>query len=216
MNGHSSPTTRRFVRAAWLLLAFQLVAAAGATGLAVWAAWRVQLAIDDRDAMAQRVRELETRPPVAPEPKASNPVVDGETEAPAEPGAEPTPRPIVRPPVRPGQHPVEPPGHPPPPPPPPPPTPVRREAEIIGRDLQPPYPAVEIRAQRSGTVRVRVTVSPNGQVTAVERLQATSDAFWRATERQAHSRWRFRPATLDGRPIEATKVITVTFRIEDN
>jgi hypothetical protein len=27
--------------------------------------------------------------------------------------------------------------------------------------------------------------------------------------------WRFRPATVDGRPIEATRVMTVTFRIQD-
>ena len=57
--------------------------------------------------------------------------------------------------------------------------------------------------------------APNGRVTAVERLSATSDAFWRATQRQALSRWRFRPATLDGRPVEGIKVMTVTFRIQD-
>ena len=95
------------------------------------------------------------------------------------------------------------------------PTPVRREAELIPRDLQPPYPTAEQRAQRSGTVRIRLTIGPDGRVTGVERLQATSDAFWRVTERQALSRWRFRPATLDGRPIAATRVMTVTFRIED-
>jgi len=52
-------------------------------------------------------------------------------------------------------------------------------------------------------------------VTAVQRLSATSDAFWRVTERQALSRWRFRPATVDGRPVETSREMTVTFRIED-
>ena len=93
--------------------------------------------------------------------------------------------------------------------------PVRRSAELIGSDLQPPYPASEERAQRGGTVQIRVTIGANGRVTGVQRLSATSDAFWRATERQALSRWRFRPATVDGRPVEATRVMTVTFRIED-
>lgn len=92
---------------------------------------------------------------------------------------------------------------------------IRREAQILSGDLQPPYPAVEERAQRGGTVRVRIHIGANGRVTRVERLDATSDAFWRATERQALSRWRFRPATLDGRPVETSKVMTVTFRIED-
>jgi protein TonB len=99
-----------------------------------------------------------------------------------------------------------------------PPPPVRREAQLDPRyagDLQPPYPAVEQRAERGGVVRIRLTIAPNGRVTAAERLSATSDAFWRVTERQALSRWRFRPATLDGRPVQGTKVMTVNFRIED-
>lgn len=95
------------------------------------------------------------------------------------------------------------------------PAPVRREAALIPRDLQPPYPTSEQRAQRSGSVRVRLTIGPDGRVKAVERLSATSDAFWRVTERQALSRWRFRPATLDGRPVESSREMTVTFRIED-
>jgi protein TonB len=92
---------------------------------------------------------------------------------------------------------------------------VRRAAVLIGSNLQPPYPTSEERAQRGGTVQLRVTIGSDGRVTAVQRIAATSDAFWRATERQALGRWRFRPATLDGRPVEASKVMTVTFRIED-
>jgi protein TonB len=93
--------------------------------------------------------------------------------------------------------------------------PVRHEARLIGNDLQPPYPASEQRAQREGVVRVRVTIGPDGRVTAIERLSATSDAFWLATQRQALSRWRFRPATLDGHPVEGSQVMTVQFRLED-
>lgn len=107
----------------------------------------------------------------------------------------------------------------PPPPPPPPPLPVRHAAEMDPRfaaDLQPPYPPSEQRLGREGSVRVRVTIGPNGRVIAVARLSATSDAFWQVTERQALSRWRFRPATLDGRPVEDSKVLTLTFRLLDN
>jgi periplasmic protein TonB len=95
-----------------------------------------------------------------------------------------------------------------------PPPPVRREPELIGSDLQPPYPAEEQRAEREGDVRVRVTIGLNGRVTAVERLSATSQAFFAATQRQALSRWRFRPATEDGRPVESSKVMIVHFRLE--
>lgn len=100
-------------------------------------------------------------------------------------------------------------------PPPIPPSPIRRAAELISRDLQPPYPPSEIRAQRGGRVQVQLTIGTDGRVAAVEMLSATSNAFWEATRTQALRRWRFRPATEDGRPVVATRVMTVTFRIED-
>jgi protein TonB len=104
------------------------------------------------------------------------------------------------------------------PPPLPPPAPVRHAAELDARfsdALQPPYPAAEQRAEHEGTVRVRVTIGADGRVKAVARLQATSDAFWAVTERQALTRWRFRPATVDGRPVEDSKVMTLRFRLID-
>lgn len=94
---------------------------------------------------------------------------------------------------------------------------VRIEAQVDPRyagDLQPPYPPSEESAQREGRVRVRITIGADGRVKAVQRISATSDAFWRATERHALARWRFRPATLDGRPIESSKVMNLYFRIE--
>ncbi len=100
----------------------------------------------------------------------------------------------------------------------PPAQPVRVDARVDPRfasALQPQYPLIEHRAQRSGTVVIRVTIGPDGRVRAAERVSATSDLFWAAAERQALTRWRFRPATLDGRPVESSKVMTVHFRIED-
>jgi len=96
--------------------------------------------------------------------------------------------------------------------------PVRRDAQVDSRFahlLQPQYPLVEQRAQRGGTVVIRVTIGTDGRVRSAERVSATSDAFWAAAERQALTRWRFRPATVDGRPVESTRVMTINFRIED-
>jgi protein TonB len=93
--------------------------------------------------------------------------------------------------------------------------PLRIAAEFAPRVvIQPPYPAIEQRAQREGRVRVQVTIGADGRVKAVQRLSATSDAFWRATERYALSSWRFRPATEDGRPVESRKILNLHFRIE--
>jgi protein TonB len=102
--------------------------------------------------------------------------------------------------------------------PPPPPPLIRRGAEFDPRyagALQPPYPSTERRAEREGVVRVRVTIGADGRVKAIERLAATTDAFWRVTEQQAIRHWRFRPATLDGRPVEDSKELTLNFRLVD-
>ncbi len=95
--------------------------------------------------------------------------------------------------------------------------PVRVDAQFDPRfasALQPPYPLSEQRQEREGRVQVRVTIGPDGRVVAAQRLSATNDAFWRVTERQALSRWRFRPATVDGRPIQSSKVLNVHFRLD--
>ena len=95
--------------------------------------------------------------------------------------------------------------------------PVRVDAQWDPRftgAMQPPYPQSEVRSEREGSVRIRVTISPEGRVIAAERVSATSDAFWQATQRQALSRWRFRPATVDGRPVQGSKTLTVRFRLD--
>ena len=98
------------------------------------------------------------------------------------------------------------------------PEPVRHAAEVDPRfrdALQPPYPPDRERAQQAGRVRVRITIGTDGRVTAIDQLSTTHEAFWRATQRQALNRWRFRPATVDGRPVVSTMTMTVTFRIPD-
>ena len=101
-------------------------------------------------------------------------------------------------------------------PPPPPPPLVRRAAQIDpSSGLQPPYPPSELRAERDGRVQVRVTIGPDGRVIDVVLISATSDAFWRVTQQQALRHWRFRPATVDGRPVQDTRVMSLVFRIED-
>ena len=94
--------------------------------------------------------------------------------------------------------------------------PVRVEAEILrSSELQPPYPPAEERAGNEGRVAIGVTIGANGRVTGARKVSATSDAFYRATERHALREWRFKPATVDGRPVESAKTITVHFRLND-
>jgi protein TonB len=98
------------------------------------------------------------------------------------------------------------------------PVPVRRGAEVDPRfrdALQPPYPPNMERLEREGQVRVRITIGTDGRVTSIEQLSSADEAFWRVTQRQALSRWRFRPATVDGRPVVSTMVYTVNFRLPE-
>ena len=82
-------------------------------------------------------------------------------------------------------------------------------------DLQPAYPAAERRAGRDGRVSVRVLVGVDGRVKQAEQLSATSDAFWRATLDQAMRKWRFRPGTRGGIPVEAWRTLTLRFELRD-
>lgn len=85
----------------------------------------------------------------------------------------------------------------------------------FARDFQPQYPAIEQRAQRSGSVSVRVLIGTDGRVKAVEQVSASSPAFFEATRRQALGKWRFRPANRGGVAEESWKMMTVRFRIDE-
>jgi protein TonB len=82
------------------------------------------------------------------------------------------------------------------------------------RDLQPQYPAGERRAEREGSVTVRVTIGPDGRVTGAECVSATTSAFCQVTLAQALAKWRFRPATRDGVAVESSRVMTARFELE--
>jgi protein TonB len=82
-------------------------------------------------------------------------------------------------------------------------------------DLQPTYPPEERRAGRDGRVVVRVLIGVDGRVKQVEPVSATSDAFLRVTRDRALSRWRFKPATRDGIPVEAWRTMALSFVLED-
>lgn len=81
--------------------------------------------------------------------------------------------------------------------------------------LQPPYPPEERRAGRAGRVVLKVLIGPDGRVRQVERVAAASDAFYTAAERQALSKWRFKPATRDGIAIEQWKTMSIRFEMTD-
>lgn len=82
-------------------------------------------------------------------------------------------------------------------------------------DFQPTYPPSERRAEREGRVVVRVLIGVDGRVKQIERVSATSDAFFAATRDRALAKWRFKPATRGDVPVEQWKTMSVSFVLED-
>lgn len=83
-------------------------------------------------------------------------------------------------------------------------------------DFQPAYPPAERRASREGRVVVRVLIGVDGRVKQIEKISATSDAFFAATEQRALTKWRFKPATRGDVPVEQWKQMSVSFVLKDD
>jgi protein TonB len=82
-------------------------------------------------------------------------------------------------------------------------------------DFKPDYPLDMRRLSKEGSVTVRVMVNENGRVVGVELIKASEPSFFEAAKRQALSRWRFLPATRDGKTVGSALTLTLTFRLED-
>lgn len=161
----------------------------------------------------------EPRPQPKAEPMAKSvvtrpkPIVDTPARPPADFSTSKEPVDLSYKPVRPGPIEIEPAI--PKPIPTPAPDPVRTAAVMLASsELLPPYPAAEERAEREGQVTVRLLIGPDGRVKAVQKVSAASEAFWRATERHALRNWRFKPATVDGKPVESWTRMTVKFELQ--
>lgn len=81
--------------------------------------------------------------------------------------------------------------------------------------FQPAYPPAKLRLGEEGSCTVRVTIDVRGRVTSASAVRSSDPAFCAPTERQALSKWRFRPATRDGVAIATEKELTVQFRMQN-
>jgi protein TonB len=86
----------------------------------------------------------------------------------------------------------------------------------FARDFQPAYPPAMRRAGEEGRVTVRVLVGIDGRVKDIILVSTPNDDFFQATRRQALAKWRFKPATRDGIPVEVWRVMNLRFLLDDN
>ncbi|MDQ3160557.1 MAG: energy transducer TonB [Pseudomonadota bacterium] len=75
----------------------------------------------------------------------------------------------------------------------------------------PIYPREALRRGVGGTVRVQVTVAPDGRVERMDVAQSSGDRYLDRAAMEAVRRWRFSPALRNGRPVSATVFIPVDF-----
>lgn len=95
-------------------------------------------------------------------------------------------------------------------------TPVRHEARLLTSpaDLKPPYPELKILSGEEATLRLRLTISDSGRVTAVDPVGPADRVFLDAARGYLIAHWRYAPATEDGRAIASSVVINLRFQLD--
>ena len=97
------------------------------------------------------------------------------------------------------------------------PAPVRTGPRFATPDslLKPPYPAQKLRMEEEATLRLRLAIDERGRVTAVEPVGSADPVFLAAARKHLLAKWRYRPATEDGRAVSSSTVITLRFQLDD-
>ena len=94
--------------------------------------------------------------------------------------------------------------------------PVRVAARFNTPDwlLKPPYPPSMQAREIEATLKLRLQIDDRGRVVAVDPVGRADSAFLEAARKHLIAKWRYRPATEDGRPIASSTVITLRFELE--
>lgn len=83
---------------------------------------------------------------------------------------------------------------------------------IIAKPL-PAYTEEARKNRTEGVVRLHVLIGKNGNVEKVEVIQSLDPELDKSALEMVKNNWRFRPATLDGKPVLFEAVIEIIFRL---
>jgi protein TonB len=86
-----------------------------------------------------------------------------------------------------------------------------KQPELINR-VEPPYPEIARRARIEGVVILEAVITKTGTVEEVKVLRALHPVMDQAAI-NAVKKWKYKPATLNGRPVKVYFTVTVTFRL---
>lgn len=85
------------------------------------------------------------------------------------------------------------------------------QAAVLLEHVSPVYPPAALREGVKGEVRVKATIGKDGVPTNLK--VASGDPRLIPAALDAIRRWRYRPATLEGQPIETTTTVSVAFQM---
>ena len=93
---------------------------------------------------------------------------------------------------------------------------VRTGPRFITPDwaLRPPYPDDKRRLEEEATLKLKLAIDERGRVVAVEPVGKADRSFLEAARKHLIAKWRYKPATEDGRPVPSSTVITLRFELE--
>jgi periplasmic protein TonB len=80
--------------------------------------------------------------------------------------------------------------------------------------LKPAYPQSKLASGEEALLRLRLSIDEHGRVVAVEPVGSADRIFLNAARRHLISRWRYKPATEDGRAVAIAIVITLRFQLD--
>jgi protein TonB len=85
---------------------------------------------------------------------------------------------------------------------------------IVSTHTTPNYPPFAVRLDQTGNVLLKLTIDESGAVTAAKIEKSSGyDTLDNAAVAWVIARWRYEPATRDGKPVAATTDALVTFRL---
>ena len=80
--------------------------------------------------------------------------------------------------------------------------------------IRPIYPSRARMMGTEGHVTVRLEVNEAGEVTKITILKSTPKGVFNNTVKRAVKRWKFRPKTINGKPVTQSGVLTINFSLD--
>ncbi len=84
---------------------------------------------------------------------------------------------------------------------------------VLVHRISPAYPPAAVQRRVQGIVRFQATIAKDGSVKDIQLV--SGDPSLNMAARQAVTQFKYRPATLNGEPIEVTQEILINFKLSD-